>query len=74
MFDEPLSPELVLVAPPELAECARLLLPESPFTFPTMSAAEIHVRFGLGFAAFVAVCIGATVGPLLFALLARAHS
>ncbi len=70
MFDEPLSPELVLVAPPELANHARELLPEIPPVLPARSAS---IRLGPGFLVFFAACIAGTVGPFMLALLARAH-
>jgi hypothetical protein len=72
-LEGPLSPELVLVSPPELAVLARSLLPQSPFVAPIPLRAEPSAGLGLGFVAFVAVCLTATVGPLLLAILARAH-
>ena len=39
-LEGPLSPELVLVSPPELAALARRLLPQSPFVVPVASRAE----------------------------------
>jgi hypothetical protein len=72
-LDEPLSPELVLVLPPEAAAIARRLLPRYPFVLPTSPAAVPRVGLGRGFVVFVATCIVATVGPFLLALLTRAH-
>jgi hypothetical protein len=72
-IDEPLSPELVLVSPPELAARARLLWPDRPFVQPRPCVSSVSTRLGLGFAAFVAVCITATAGPFLLAVLARAR-
>ena len=69
--DEPLSPELVLVAPPELAAAARRLLPETPFVLPVPYAAELATGSGLGFLIFVAVCVLTTVGPFALALVAQ---
>jgi hypothetical protein len=70
-FDEPISPELVLVSPPDVAELARLLWPEPPFIQPMPYVPKVSARLGLGFALFVAVCIAATVGPFALAVLAR---
>jgi hypothetical protein len=72
-LEGPLSPELVLVSPPELAAMARRLLPQSPFVQPVPLRAESSPGLGLGFVAFVAVCLLATAGPLLLAILARAY-
>jgi hypothetical protein len=72
-FEGPFSPELVLVSPPELAALARQLLPQSPFVLPVPLQAERSPSLGLGFVAFAAVCLVATVGPLLLAILARIH-
>jgi hypothetical protein len=69
--EEPLSPELVLVAPPDLAAAARRLLPDTPFVLPVSGAAEASIRYGLGFVAFVAVCVVATLGPFALALIAQ---
>jgi hypothetical protein len=73
-LDEPLSPELVLVAPPELAAYARGLLPEKPFPPPAPRVAEMSARFGFGFVAFLVVSVATTVGPFALALVARAHA
>jgi hypothetical protein len=70
-YDEPLSPELVLVAPPDLAAAARRLLPETPFGLPVPKAAELSTPYGLGFVAFVAVCVAATLGPFALAISIR---
>ncbi len=70
-LDGPLSPELVLVSPPELAERARRLLPESPFVLPVAFSVESPANLGLGFVVFVLVCLASTVGPFLLAVLAR---
>jgi hypothetical protein len=73
MNDEPLSPELVLVAPPDLAAYARRSLSENPFAFAVQDLAEMSTPLGRGFALFALVCVAATVGPFALALLARAH-
>jgi len=69
----PLSPELVLVLPPELAGRARQALPEYPFVpfvsgkpFPTVATSGL----GLGFIAFCLAYVAVTVGPLVVILLA----
>ena len=64
-----LSPELVLVSPPEVAARARRLLPGPirHFTPPEPSAAVLSRK---SFAAFYTVCLAATLGPLLLAFLA----
>jgi hypothetical protein len=71
--EEPLSPELVLVAPPDLAAAARRLLPETPFVLPVSGAAELSAGYGLGFVVFVLVCVLTTVGPFALALIAQAR-
>jgi len=72
-LDEPLSPELVLVLPPELAARARRLVPQSQFILPRTPSAEPSLSLGLGFVVFVGVCLASTVGPFLLAILARTH-
>ena len=68
----PLSPELVLVAPPELAERARASLPAYP-PFPAVSrprgeAPAAAVRFDRAFATFCLVCVCATLAPFALAV------
>jgi hypothetical protein len=70
---EPLSPELVLVSPPELAARARLLLPQYRFATPPTAGGESSTSLGFGFVAFCLVCLASTVGPFLLAIVARAH-
>jgi hypothetical protein len=63
--DLPLSPELVLVSPPELAQLARAVLPDAPpappRTRPEPSRGEI--------AAVYAVSLAVTLVPLALTLL-----
>jgi hypothetical protein len=62
----PLSPELVLVSPPELARRLRAALPDPP-------TAPVRVAVGLGrgeVAAVYAVSLAVTLVPLALALLA----
>jgi hypothetical protein len=70
-YDEPLSPELVLVSPPDLAAAARRLLPETSFVLPVSRAAEIATPYGLGFAVFVLLCLVTTLGPFTLAVIAQ---
>ena len=64
-----LSPELVLVSPPEVAARARRLLPDPVRAVTPTSAPEPAPLSG--FALFYAACIAGTIGPLLLALVAR---
>lgn len=65
-----LSPELVLVSPPEEAARARELLWEtvSPVAAPQRQVALASRR---GAALFDAVCVAGTLGPLLLAVFSR---
>jgi hypothetical protein len=62
-----LSPELVLVSPPEEAARARELLPQ--FVFPVRVAQPAPTRNAA--MVFEAACFAGTIGPLLLAALAR---
>jgi hypothetical protein len=66
----PISPELVLVSPPEVARLARSLLsPEPPAAIPAHAAPERE--FGaVELTAVWFFSVAATVGPLLLLLLA----
>jgi hypothetical protein len=68
---EALSPELVLVSPPELAARARALLsPFEPWRPRAVAAAAPARRERLPFAVFCSVCAAMTLLPLtLVALL-----
>jgi hypothetical protein len=61
------SPELVLVSSPEDAASARAMLPE--FVFPVRRRDPAPSR--LSGAVFAAVCLVATLGPLVLIILAR---
>jgi hypothetical protein len=62
-----ISPELVLVSPPELAAEARLHLPE-PLPLSYVPRLKLTRR---AIAMFYACCIAGTLGPLLLAYAAR---
>jgi hypothetical protein len=66
----PISPELVLVSPPEVARLARSLLSSEP-PVATRVAAASEREFGAVELAAVWFCsVAATVGPLVLYLLA----
>jgi hypothetical protein len=62
-----LSPELVLVSPPELAAEARALVPE-PMVMSYVARGIVSRR---AIAVFYACCLAGTIGPLLLAYAAR---
>lgn len=66
----PISPELVLVSPPEVARLARIQLP-SPTARP-VTAIETRPRVGepgaVELAAVWTFCLAMTLGPVLFLL------
>jgi hypothetical protein len=65
----PLTPELVLVSPPEIARMARILLPSDsaarPVAFQAPSPGLVEL------AAVWLFCLTMTVGPMLFMLALR---
>jgi hypothetical protein len=62
-----LSPELVLVSPPEIAAEARLLVPD-PIRGSYVPRVTLTRR---AIALFYACCVAGTIGPLLLAYAAR---
>jgi hypothetical protein len=62
-----LSPELVLVSPPELAAEARRVLP-APLPLTYRRPERMSLR---AVAVFYAVCLAGTIGPLVLAYAAR---
>jgi hypothetical protein len=73
---EPISPELVLVSPPDLATRARALLPEAPVPrwLPLAAphrAAVSQAQLALETLGFALFCILATIGPMLLVIVAR---
>jgi hypothetical protein len=68
---EPLSPELVLVSPPDLAGAARAALPPVVVWSPQSIASVAPSRERLPFAIFCALCALMTLAPL--ALIAAVH-
>jgi hypothetical protein len=69
----PLSPELVLVSPPEIARMARILLPSAPAARPaaTQSANRVGEPGRVELAAVWLFCLAMTLGPVLFLLAAN---
>jgi hypothetical protein len=65
----PLSPELVLVSPPEIARMARILLPSDTAARPVAIQAPKPGLVEL--AAVWLFCLTMTVGPVLFMLAVR---
>jgi len=68
---EPVSPELVLVSPPDVASVARFLLPERPQPAAERLRAELARLRPLELTLAYLVCLTSTLGPFLFVLLAR---
>jgi hypothetical protein len=70
----PLSPELVLVSPPEVARMARLLLPAGPAARSVAiqaPAIQIGQPGAVELAAVWLFCLAMTLGPVLFLLAAN---
>jgi hypothetical protein len=70
----PLSPELVLVSPPEIARMARVLLPSAPIARPRAIEARSNRAGQPGAVELAAVwlfCLAMTLGPVLFLLAAN---
>jgi hypothetical protein len=68
---EPVSPELVLVSPPEAARIARLLLPEQPQPAVPVPHAEPAGPRPIELVVAYLICFAATIGPMAAFLLAR---
>jgi hypothetical protein len=68
---DPVSPELVLVSPPEAARIARLLLPEQPQPAVPEPHAEPAGPRPVELLVAYLVCFAATLGPMTAFLLAR---
>ncbi len=71
LLPSPVSPELVLVSPPEVARLARAQLPEL-LRRPVQSASRAERTIGPRRLELVAVylfCLFVTLGPLLFTIL-----
>jgi hypothetical protein len=66
----PLSPELVLVSPPEVARLARMHLPTTPVARPSTFEARPQVGEpgAVELAAVWTFCLAMTLGPVLFLL------
>ena len=65
----PLSPELVLVSPPEVARLARMrLLPLPPSARPVPTPPPVGQPGAVELAAVWTFCLAMTLGPVLFLL------
>lgn len=67
---EPISPELVLVSPPEVARLARARLDDLPAPEPSPATPVARPR-ALELLAVYAFCLAVTLGPLGFIVAAR---
>ena len=71
LFVGPLSPELVLVSPPEVRRLARGLLSPSPPAARYVAPARREAELGsIELAAVWLFCLAMTLGPMIFMLLA----
>jgi hypothetical protein len=68
---DPVSPELVLVSPPEAARIARLLLPERPQPAVPQQHAEPAGPRPIELVVAYLICFAATIGPMTAFLIAR---
>jgi hypothetical protein len=64
----PLSPELVLVSPPEVARLARMRLPLPQATRPVPIPPPVGQPGAVELAAVWTFCLAMTLGPVLFLL------
>jgi hypothetical protein len=73
LLSEVISPELVLVSPPEVARFARSLLSAPPLRpLPAATPVRRDMQPGQAELAMVwVICTAMTLGPLLFILLVR---
>jgi hypothetical protein len=62
-----LSPELVLVSPPEIAAEARRSVPDPP----KLTYRKVATPSRRAIALFYATCVAGTIGPLALAYIAR---
>lgn len=67
LLDGAISPELVLVSPPEVAHVARAQLPEPADTLAERGASPRTIEL----VAAYAFCLLVTLGPLLFIILSQ---
>jgi hypothetical protein len=71
LFIGPLSPELVLVSPPEVRHLARGLLTPPPPAARCVLPVALEPQLGsVELAAVWIFCLAMTIGPMLFMLLA----
>jgi hypothetical protein len=68
---DPVSPELVLVSPPEAARIARLLLPEQPQPAVPEPHAEPAGPRPIELLVAYLICFAVTLGPMTAFLLVR---
>ena len=66
LLTDPLSPELVLVSPPEVARMARILLSPKPVARPATVSARPPQAGLVELSAVWLFCLAMTLGPVLF--------